>query len=339
MTKLRLALKYQKYRDGEQLHAGALQAAAWSKIAVEKRNAQATQLFFDAATYTAIPRAYPRPSSRWTANEKQFYEKILAAGSYDVLVAPLQVDGAAAFDRAGRSLMTAELAAAAAKTQRGTVSDTFLMDLARFATTDRVPSRELATEIVDLDHATWQFDTGARSVVRPDADARELQILGPAGAVTPAGLLSIALFDHGGPKHRVRSDSSFFVAGYRALKMHEYREARRVFDEAATLYDMASPPASYMLPYYALASARAGADVSNVEVVLGRFGPTERLALTQYTYGDICEALYQLTGHGGFREEALDWARSREKAEPWLITRTGNPHTSQDSSNPRSMTR
>lgn len=227
--------------------------------------------------------------------------------------------------------------------------------LARFATTDRIPSRELATAIADLDHATWQFDTGAHSVVRPDADATVLQVLGPAGAVTGDGVLSAAYFDQGGPKHRVRSDSSFFVAGYRALNTHEYPEAKRVFDEAGSLYDMASPPTSYMLPYYALASARAGADVSNVEAVLSRMGPPdqrfdyqlteavleasrgkisealvslklaryrrpgtdERLALTQYTYGDICESLYHLTGHGEFREVALDWARSREKVEPW----------------------
>jgi hypothetical protein len=48
-----------------------------------------------------------------------------------------------------------------------------------------------------------------------------------------------------------------------------------------------------------------------------RPGTDNRPALTQYTYGDISEALYRLTGKVEFREVALDWARGKEKAEPW----------------------
>jgi hypothetical protein len=142
MTKLRLILililavsvtplgyfQYQQYRDREQQRARAPLMAVLKKMAAEQRAVKATQLFFDAATYQTIPTGYSRPISRWTVNEKQFYEKILDASNYDVLVAPLQVDGPAAFDRASRSLMTAELAAAIANTHLGTVSDTFLME-------------------------------------------------------------------------------------------------------------------------------------------------------------------------------------------------------------------
>jgi hypothetical protein len=227
--------------------------------------------------------------------------------------------------------------------------------LARFATTDRVPSEGLPLVIADLDRPTWQFEEGDRSVVRPDADGRDQRILGPAGAITAQGVLPIGVFDDGGPKHRVRSELSYFVEGYRDIKLRDFQGAKRVFDEAATLYDMASDQSTYMLPYYALASAKAGADVAGVEKILDRIKPMEQLfdyqlaravieavggrmsdALvslklaryrrtgaedgvqqSQFTYGDVCESLYQLTGNPEIRRIALEWARIREKAEPW----------------------
>jgi tetratricopeptide (TPR) repeat protein len=227
--------------------------------------------------------------------------------------------------------------------------------LARFATTDRIPSKGLATVIADIDRPTWQFDTGALSVVRPDADGINQRILGPAGAVTPQGVLPIGVFDHGGPKHRVRSELSYFVEAYRALKLGDFKQAKRVFDEAAALYDMASSQSSYMLPYYALASAKAGTDASGVEKILSRFTQKEQrfeyqlanavlegvggnirkslrslqlaryrrpnngegVQVSQYSYADICESLYRLSGSVEIRTVALDWARARETAEPW----------------------
>jgi ABC-type amino acid transport substrate-binding protein len=166
--------------------------------------------------------------------------------------------------------------------------------------------------------------------------------------------LPIGAFDRG-KKHRVRSELSYFVEAYRSIKLGDFSHARQIFDEAAALYDMASPQSTYMLPYYALASARAGADVSNVEKILDRLNPKEqrfdyqlakaafeavggrmsealgslrlaryrrpatdeRVQLTQFTFADICESLFQATGDAGIRRVALDWARSRERAEPW----------------------
>jgi tetratricopeptide (TPR) repeat protein len=226
--------------------------------------------------------------------------------------------------------------------------------LARFATTDRVPSEQLASMIADLDRPTWQFDTGHKSVVRAQADGANMWVLGPADAITGSAVLPMGLFDGGGPKHRVRPALSYFVEGYRDLKLKHYPEAKRVFDEAATLYDMTNPQSSYMLPYYALASAKAGTDVSTVEQILARLNPKEQLLdyqlaraaleavgkpsdalaslklaryrrpnneenvlLTQFTYADICESLYQITGNAEIRRVALDWVKNREKAEPW----------------------
>ena len=227
--------------------------------------------------------------------------------------------------------------------------------LTRFGTMDRIPSADLADAIADFDRPTWQFDNGAHSVVRPDADGRDQQILGPAGAMTPEGVLPMGVFEHGGPKHRVRSGQAYFVAAYRAIKLGDFAQARRIFGEAGTLYDMASPASSYMLPYYALASARAGADPGEIQTILDRFSPgdqrldyhlaravlqagagkiggsleslavaryrrpldDERVVLAPYAYGDICEALYRMTANADIRKVAVDWAKSREKVEPW----------------------
>src|ERR1700689_577018 len=83
--------------------------------------------YFDQSMINAVPRAYPRPASEWIASEKRFYEKILLGGHYDVLVAPLQINGFGGFDRATRSLMSAELTAAIAKAQSGKVPDAYLI--------------------------------------------------------------------------------------------------------------------------------------------------------------------------------------------------------------------
>jgi hypothetical protein len=226
--------------------------------------------------------------------------------------------------------------------------------LARFGTTDRVPSETLASTIAEIDRPVWQFDVGARSVVRPDADGRYERILGPVGAITPEGVLPIGAFDHGGPKHRVRSELSYFVEAYRAVKLRDFLAAKQVFDEAATIYDLASPGLRYMLPYYAVAAAKAG-DVAGIEQALSRIGRKDQrfeyhlaqaalegvggrigeaveslkiaryrrasnedgVQLTQFVYGDLCEILYQLTGRPEIRAIALDWVKSREKTEPW----------------------
>ena len=227
--------------------------------------------------------------------------------------------------------------------------------LVLFATTDRIPSQELAAVITGIDRATWQFEDGPLSVVRPDADDPEQHILGPPGIINSHGVLPIGAFSDP-KKHRVRPALSYFVEGYRAVKLHDFPGARKIFVEASALYDMASIQSSYMLPYLALASAKEGSDVSDVTAILARFPPNEpgfdyqltsavlagirgqtgeslaslklaryrrprnddeRPTLPQYTYGDICEILYDLTKDSKFRDEALDWARSRERAEPW----------------------
>jgi len=226
--------------------------------------------------------------------------------------------------------------------------------LVKFATTDRIPSDSLAEVLDVMDRPTWQMETGLREVVRPNSDGRTQQILGPAAAVSPRGVLPIGVFEQG-KKHRVKSGLAYFVAAYGAIKRGKFEPARQLFDEAADLYDMQSTYSSYVLPYYALAVAKSGADTTKFEAVLGRFsyneqgfdyqlaravlaaihGNTaealkslqlarhrrwfveERPILTTYTYGDICETLYRLTANDAYRREALDWAKVREKAEPW----------------------
>jgi hypothetical protein len=165
--------------------------------------------------------------------------------------------------------------------------------------------------------------------------------------------LPIGLFD-ASKKTRIKSDLAYFSDAYRSIKNGDYAAAKATFDEAATFYDLAMFDVAYMLPYYALAAAKAG-DSSAVEKILGRFGPIDRqfdyylakaaiaglsgnvedsvqslnLAryrrpntwarplLTQYTYGEFCEMLAELMKNSKVREIALDWARKNQKNEPW----------------------
>jgi hypothetical protein len=226
--------------------------------------------------------------------------------------------------------------------------------LAWFATIDRVPSIQQAQMIAQLDRPTWQFDDGALSVVRPDKDGREMRILGPIGATTPHGAYPMGLFSDPN-KHRVRSPLSYFVEAYRAIKLRDYREGKQVLAEAAGLYDMSNLQSSYMLPYYALASVKAGKDVGDVTRILShlseatqsfdselaiavlqgsagknsaaleslrraryhRLNNEERTLISQYTYGEFCETLYELTKDPRILAEGLQWARTRERVEPW----------------------
>lgn len=75
------------------------------------------------------PTAYPRPASAWQSAEKAFYASLLDKGRFDILVVPFQVQDHA-FARTLRSLMTAELAAALARTGRARIPDPYLVSRA-----------------------------------------------------------------------------------------------------------------------------------------------------------------------------------------------------------------
>lgn len=74
----------------------------------------------------AVPRAYPRPPSAWQSAEKGFYAEVLAAGKFEVLVVPFQVQDRA-FARDLRSLMTAQLVSAMAAAGAKSIPDPYLV--------------------------------------------------------------------------------------------------------------------------------------------------------------------------------------------------------------------
>ncbi len=220
--------------------------------------------------------------------------------------------------------------------QAGLEGNAAAVYLARFGTTDRVPSSELSAAIDGLDYELWKVE-GAEGLVH----VRMLQYMRAEAK-----------------RQRVKSSLAYFVEGYRALKRKDYPAAKSIFDEAAGFYDLAetrkSVPTTFYLPYYALAAAKGGV-TSGIEKILGgidledqRFdyhlaravlagasGKTEealralelalyrrphterRPLLTQYTYGEIAEVVAELTGSPKAREMALDWARKNQKFEPW----------------------
>ena len=72
-----------------------------------------------------FPEKYPRPVSQWQESEKARYQKLLAAGKFDVIVVPFQVqnDG---FHRSINSLMAARMAGAIGKSGKVRVADPYL---------------------------------------------------------------------------------------------------------------------------------------------------------------------------------------------------------------------
>src|ERR1700731_3208399 len=140
MTKLRVALililagalallgflRYADHLDVGRANDTVSRSREQFRLAEMRAHARGEGEFFDQAIISSVPRTYPRPQSEWSANEKQFYEKILTGSRYDVLVAPLQVNGFS-FDRASRSLMTAEFVTAIEQSQSGRVPDAFLI--------------------------------------------------------------------------------------------------------------------------------------------------------------------------------------------------------------------
>jgi len=100
------------------------QYAAWQ--AARKATALKLPQYTDNAMEQLVPVNFRRPVSDWLENEKDFYEKVLSKGKFDVLVVPLQVMDWA-MGRSIRSAMTAELAVAVAQSQKVSVADPYLV--------------------------------------------------------------------------------------------------------------------------------------------------------------------------------------------------------------------
>lgn len=221
--------------------------------------------------------------------------------------------------------------------------------LLRFACTDRTPTAALAQQLQDLDRPIWQLDSYNNMVVRaPVGTGTGAIVGGMRGAVLPIGV-----FD-GAKKHQVRSDLAYFAQAYRALQLKDYAGAKSAFDEAIKLYNFTAS-SIYMLPYYAMASAKAG-DTTRVDLMLKGSGgdstrgfdayladavlfgaagnadkaleslrfaryrrphTEERPLLTQYTLGEVAEWVADQTGDARIRQFALEWAQKAQQFEPW----------------------
>lgn len=223
--------------------------------------------------------------------------------------------------------------------------------LTRFATHDRIPPIDLAETVNSLATPVWKLDDEDGRVVEASVDGSNTEILGPD---TFDGRLALPLGKFQSvSKHRVRSHLSYYVAGYRALRLKRYAEAKAIFDEAAGLYDL-NAQTSYMLPYYAFAQGMAGGNKQAKEM-LERVPPSaqgfsyylaraalaasegkadeafdmleharyrrpnteRRPQLTQYTFGEIAEWLALQTGEARITRLALDWARAFQRIQPW----------------------
>jgi hypothetical protein len=220
--------------------------------------------------------------------------------------------------------------------QTGREGNAAAIYLLRFATTDRVPSTDISAVIDELDYARWKVEgieglVHERTLPHMRAEAKRQRVKSPFAYFSDA--------------YRALKRKEYSIA------KAAFDEAATVHDLEKTNESQAL---TFYLPYYALAAAKAG-DTSGIEKILSRVGISEqrfdyhlaravlagasgktaealqalelaryrrphterRPLLTQYTYGEITEAVAELTGSPKAREMALFWARTNQKFEPW----------------------
>jgi hypothetical protein len=250
-----------------------------------------------------------------------------------------------------------EIAAWAAKdpmAKAGTYVGYSALYLIRAGTTDRKPGAEWISLVEGIDRPVWKLSWGENKVVRPSTTSHPL--LKSIGLSAPLDSYLPAYTLDSGSKTKVVSDLVYFARGYEALRRADYRAAKSAFQEASSIYHLANPENSYMLPYYAFAAAKAG-DTSAVQASLDgmrihfqrRFDyhlaravisglgqkPDEaleslKLALhrrpytedrplyTEYQYAEIVEWLFEATGDARYRDTLLAWARANQSVVPWF---------------------
>lgn len=222
----------------------------------------------------------------------------------------------------------------------------------RAGITDRIPTKEFATTLVDFAQPVWKIDYESGVVVQPSDDGSVQVIQGPQSAENT--VLPIGVFD-GAKKSRIKSSLVYFAECYRAIRTGDFSSSRTLLQEASTLYDLSHNELGYLLPYYAFAAAKTG-DVAAVEkyiagfrfdqkgfdyllaqaVITGIGGKTEesmqflksalyrrpftedRPLQTEYQYAEICKWLYEATRNLKYKEIALKWAKKNQKFQPWF---------------------
>ena len=108
--------------EKSKMAAAAARAAASAQVAKRALHSP----FEDFAMARFLPPRYSPQASDWQGKEKLFYGQVLLGGKFDVLVVPFQVWGWGV-DRASRSIMTAELAASVAQSQKVKIPDPYLV--------------------------------------------------------------------------------------------------------------------------------------------------------------------------------------------------------------------
>jgi len=216
--------------------------------------------------------------------------------------------------------------------------------LLRAGVTDRVPSKELVSSLIDVERPAWKVFGPDGKVIQP----------GWEGNMIPGtGYYSLE-------RVRIKSSLVYFAESYLAIRNGDFAVAKKLMDEASTIYDLSDDDRCndnhcYLLPYYAFAAAKAG-DASTVEKFMSGFsigkkgfdyllakaaiagiaGKTnesvqflksaryrrpfteDRPLQTEYEYAEICVWLYQATGKAQYKKEALDWAKKNQKFQPWF---------------------
>lgn len=174
--------------------------------------------------------------------------------------------------------------------------------LLRAGVTDRVPSKELVESLIDIERPAWKVFGPDGKVIQP----------GWEGNMIPGtGYYSLE-------RVRIKSSLVYFAESYRAIRNGDFAEAKKLMDEASTIYDLSDDDQCYsnhcyLLPYYAFAAAKAG-DASAVEKLMASFSVEKRGF-------DYLLAKAVIAGIGGKTIESVQFLKSALYRRPFTEDR------------------
>jgi tetratricopeptide (TPR) repeat protein len=214
---------------------------------------------------------------------------------------------------------------------------------------DRVPMPDLKELLTEIEGEPIARGDTSRSILVPQWQVSSGNVV---LLRTRFGAERRKAIKEGEPIH---SGLIYFADAYVALENGRYAEAVEKFDRMQDYYDLdrERSPFRFAIPYFALASAKAG-DPLDYEVYLdslaasdseydvqlakayfsGLRGDTDeavrrlqeaffgrphtdfRPLYTEYQYADTCLRLFDETGEQVFADRALDWARKHQKIQP-----------------------
>ncbi len=215
--------------------------------------------------------------------------------------------------------------------------------------TDRASNDNLASLVLSLEGPSQNFlDTNGISVLKPAPE------YGPGynEGVRRSAFRSTER-QKGQAGAKIESELVLFSKAVGTLKKGDYKDAMMLFDKMASYYAIEDWKLSYVLPYFAFASAKSGDPLGLEKFIIKRYAkkanfysnlslalfvglnnkhdaadklldqalnliPTlkSQPVFSEYQYAEACVWLFDETGYDSYRQRALQWARKHQQIQP-----------------------